>query len=137
FDPQAHNTSFSTYASYWIRNAIQRAIISYCSLIRVPERAYLMNARSCKLGGESTIAHSSDLGLDDNGDEATLENAIPDREPPYCDPEIAEKLAELNLALDQLTPLEQWTISRRFGLGDRPEKGMSYRQIAKISDKPF
>ncbi len=137
YDPETYNACFSTYATYWIRNMMQRAVIANCSLIRVPEYAYLRNSRSCKLGGESTISHSSDLGIDDNGDEATLENTIPDREPTYRDPEIAEKLAEMNLALDQLTPLERWTISRRFGLGDKPEKSLSYRQIAKMADMSF
>ncbi len=137
YDPSSHNASFSTYATYWIRNMMQRAVMNNCSLIRVPDRVYLLNSRSCKLGGESTISHSSNLGIDDNGNEATLDNTVPDREPFYCDPVKAERLAEMNLALDQLTPLERFTISRRFGLGDKPEKSMTYRQIAKMANMSF
>ena len=37
FDPQLHNTRFSSYATYWIRNAIQRAIAANASLIRLPD----------------------------------------------------------------------------------------------------
>ena len=44
FDPQLHNTRFSSYATYWIRNAIQRAIAANASLIRLPD--YMFRLRS-------------------------------------------------------------------------------------------
>lgn len=37
FNPQAHNVRFSTYASYWIRNFVCRAIVKNRSLIRLPD----------------------------------------------------------------------------------------------------
>ena len=46
YDPETHNTRFSTYASYWIRNTIQRAIAANFSLIRVPDYMFRLNVRS-------------------------------------------------------------------------------------------
>ena len=52
YDPETHNTRFSTYASYWIRNTIQRAIAANFSLIRVPDYMFRLNVRSHQVGGE-------------------------------------------------------------------------------------
>ena len=52
YDPETHNTRFSTYASYWIRNAIQRAIVANFSLIRLPEYMFRLNVRAHKDGGD-------------------------------------------------------------------------------------
>jgi RNA polymerase sigma factor (sigma-70 family) len=45
FNPQAHNVRFSTYASYWIRNFIARAIIKNRSLIRLPDYLSLLKSQ--------------------------------------------------------------------------------------------
>jgi len=52
YDPATHNTRFSTYASYWIRNAIQRAVVVNFSLIRVPEYMFRLNVQAHKDGGD-------------------------------------------------------------------------------------
>ncbi len=52
YDPETHNTRFSTYANYWIRNAIQRAITVNFSLIRLPEYMFRLNVRAHKDGGD-------------------------------------------------------------------------------------
>ena len=158
YDPETHNTRFSTYASYWIRNTIQRAIAANFSLIRVPDYMFRLNVRSHQVGGEprtkdrpapddrgsaalrsrleishrqrqllnhSMISRSSYCGVDDNGDETTLEETIADRHRPEHDLETAEKLDELHKALDQLTPVEAWLIRRHFGLDDPHEDSPS------------
>ncbi len=45
FNPQGHNVRFSTYASYWIRNFIARAIIKNRSLIRLPDYLSLLKSQ--------------------------------------------------------------------------------------------
>jgi len=52
YDPETHNTRFSTYASYWIRNSIQRAITVNFSLIRVPDYMFRLSVRAHKDGGD-------------------------------------------------------------------------------------
>ena len=162
YDPETHNTRFSTYASYWIRNTIQRAIAANFSLIRVPDYMFRLNVRSHQVGGEprtedgpapndrgsaalgsrleishrqrQLLNHSmisrSYCGVDDNGEETTLEETIADRHRPEHDLETAEKLDELHKALDQLTPVEAWLIRRRFGLGDPHEDSPSAVTLA-------
>lgn len=163
YDPETHNTRFSTYASYWIRNTIQRAIAANFSLIRVPDYMFRLNVRSHHVGGEprtedgaapddrgsaalgsrlkishrqrqllnhSMISRSSYYGVDDNGEETTLEETIADRHRPEHDLETAEKLDELHKALDQLTPVEAWLIRRRFGLDDPHEDSPSAVALA-------
>jgi RNA polymerase primary sigma factor len=44
FDPESHDVRFSTYASNGIRNAIQKAIATHGSLIRLPD--YMIRLRS-------------------------------------------------------------------------------------------
>ena len=129
YDPETHNTRFSTYASYWIRNTIQRAIAANFSLIRVPDYMFRLNVRAHKVGGEprtedgpapddrgsaalgsrleishrqrqllnhSMISRSSYCGIDDYGEETSLEETIADRHRPEHDLETAEKLDELH-----------------------------------------
>jgi RNA polymerase sigma factor (sigma-70 family) len=45
FNPQAHNVRFSTYASFWIRNFINRAIVKNRSLIRMPDYVCLLKSQ--------------------------------------------------------------------------------------------
>jgi RNA polymerase primary sigma factor len=44
FDPETHDVRFSTYATYWIRNAIQQAIAASGAMIRIPD--HIMRLRS-------------------------------------------------------------------------------------------
>jgi len=52
YNPETHNTRFSTYATYWIRNTIQRAIAVNVSLIRVPDYMYRLNVLVHKVGDD-------------------------------------------------------------------------------------
>jgi RNA polymerase primary sigma factor len=45
YDPEAHDVRFSTYASYWIRNAIQRSLAASCSLLRLPDYMFRLRSR--------------------------------------------------------------------------------------------
>jgi RNA polymerase primary sigma factor len=158
YNPETHNTRFSTYASYWIRNKIQRAIAANFSLIRVPDYMFRLNVRMHKVGGDprtedgaapgdresavldsrseithrqrqllnhSMISRSSYYGIDDYGEETSLEESIADMHRPEHNLETAETLDELRKALDQLTPVEAWLIRRRFGLDDPHEDSPS------------
>jgi RNA polymerase primary sigma factor len=133
YDPETHNTRFSTYASYWIRKTIQTSIAANFSLIRVPDYMFMLNVRSYQVGGESRVEIShhqrqllnrsmisrlSYCGVDDNGNKTTLEKTIADRHYPEHDLETVERLDELHKALELLTSLESWLICRHFGLTD-------------------
>ncbi|MGP0063511.1 MAG: sigma-70 family RNA polymerase sigma factor [Isosphaeraceae bacterium] len=55
FDPSSREARFSTYAKLWIKAFVYRALIANDSLIRVPERLFLLRQRYCQaieaLGG--------------------------------------------------------------------------------------
>lgn len=52
FDPETYNTRFSTYAAYWIRHAIQKAIAQNGSLIRLPDYMMVLRARFRRVSSE-------------------------------------------------------------------------------------
>jgi RNA polymerase primary sigma factor len=52
FNPQAHDVRFSTYASFWIRNFIGRAIMRNHSLIRLPDYLFLLRSQFHRAMGE-------------------------------------------------------------------------------------
>ena len=151
YDPETHNTRFATYARYWIRNKIQRAIAANFSLVRLPDYMFRLNARAHRVGVEprtekgaapddrgsaavgsrleishrqlhllkhSMISRSTYYGVDDYGEETSLEEILADSHYPEHDLETAEELDELHEAIDRLTPVEAWLIRRRFGLDD-------------------
>ena len=69
YDPATHNTRFSTYASYWIRNSIQRAISANFSLIRMPDYMFRLNVRKNKNDG---YPRTEDRAAMDDRESATL-----------------------------------------------------------------
>ena len=68
YDPETHNTRFSTYASYWIRNRIQRAVAANFSLVRLPDYMFRLNVRAHQVGGEPQIENGA--APDDRGSAA-------------------------------------------------------------------
>jgi len=52
YDPKTHNTRFSTYATYWIRNTIQRAVAANFSLVRLPDYMFRLIRQSRRVGEE-------------------------------------------------------------------------------------
>jgi RNA polymerase sigma factor (sigma-70 family) len=73
YDPKAHNTRFSAYAAYWIRNKIQRAVAANFSLVRLPEYMFRMNVRAHQLGVKPQIDNG--FAPDDPGP-AALESRL-------------------------------------------------------------
>jgi RNA polymerase primary sigma factor len=143
YDPQVHNTRFSSYATYWIRNAIQRAVAANASLIRLPDYMFRLknqfrqsnaqgnadpqagetsgtkistNRYKCLLHAMMERAPYSMIGVD--GEVSSLEDAIADPHRPDREAERQEAIDELHAALQRLTPLEAWVVRWRFGLGD-------------------
>jgi RNA polymerase primary sigma factor len=68
FDPEGHQVRFSSYATFWIRNSIQRAIARNVSLIKVPTYMYVLRSRFQRVMNE----FKSDQGLEAGGGPAAL-----------------------------------------------------------------
>src|SRR6202020_2487303 len=45
FDPSTHAARFATYATYWIRCFIVRALASHGSLVQLPEESHILRLR--------------------------------------------------------------------------------------------
>lgn len=143
YDPQPHNARFSTYASYWIRNKIQRAVIANSSLIRLPDYIFRVRARfgrtlaQVKAGDLSLetalielskrryryllrtmITRSPFLLVDKEGEETSLGACVIDPYEPEREVERQETIELVQHALDRLSPIEAWIIRRRFGIVD-------------------
>ncbi len=163
YDPEKHDTLFSTYASYWIRNKIQRAVAANFSLIRMPDYMFRLNVKSHKANGEprnsnrnepihqelilpaehagitkrqhrllnqSMILQSSYHKIDDISDGIDLAEAATSRHCPGLALESEERLDKVQMAIQQLTPLEAWLIRRHFGLVDSHEH--SFPAVSRV-----
>ena len=140
FDPR-FNTRFSTYASFWIKEAIQSALCNTTAMIRIPVHAInLLNKWR-----RTTVALERALGRVPQFDEVAgamnlpegqrriIEQALCTRyrsdagempievaaqpEEPLADLEDAEDLDELRDRLERLSPRERTVITLRYGLG--------------------
>jgi len=112
---------FSTYATWWIRQSLQRAVQSKGRAIRLPEDAIAQEMATEKDGGEvqlrlPRVVASLDqpLGIDAN---ATLGDIISD-ETSSMEDEISMTLSLKSLvdAIKRLPPLDQEVVKLRFGL---------------------
>jgi RNA polymerase sigma factor (sigma-70 family) len=147
FNPSTHAIRFSSYATFWIRAFIQRAVSNNSSLVRLPEHTRLLrerylravrelgkqnDAQTKSVGQESPsraeIAHHLGIPL------RQIERAWPvlgerafcvDLDAPPTDFQTAEndllereEHAVVHAALRRLTPFEAWVIRERFGLGE-------------------
>ncbi|WP_437192977.1 sigma-70 family RNA polymerase sigma factor [Planctomicrobium sp. SH527] len=74
FDPDM-NTRFSTYASYWIKQSIKRALINSAKTIRVP--AYMVELLSKWRRANSKLA--DELGRTPTADEVARELELPSK----------------------------------------------------------
>ena len=138
---------FSTYATWWIRQAITRALIDQTKTIRVPVHMMELYSKVSKasrelisyLGREpSTEEIAERLGVPAKkvadvyravqepialqtiiGDEATLEEFIHDNNSssPYSDVEKKKIFEQILQILNTLTPREEKVIRMRFGIG--------------------
>ena len=123
---------FSTYATFWIRQSIGRALDQKASLIRLPsDRSASLRAALRHSGGDSdglddenawlqriSTPTSLDKNIGDEGD-STLVDLIGDDAPSPEDHALESDRKEMIRGLlDRLDPRAQLAVARRFGLID-------------------
>ena len=132
---------FSTYATFWIRQAIGRALDQKGSLIRIPgDRAAALRSALRQAGGELesldaanaelhllTSTASLDKTIGDDGD-ATLGDLVPDDQLTPEDIVVAAVEGDLvGELLESLDDRARYAVEARFGLLDGERK--SFRQV--------
>ena len=134
---------FSTYATFWIRQSIGRALDQKASLIRLPsDRSASLRAALRHSGGDSdglddenawlqriSTPTSLDKNIGDEGD-STLVDLIGDDAPSPEDHALENDRKEMIRGLlDRLDPRAQLAVARRFGLIDG--ESHSYREAGE------
>ena len=134
---------FSTYATFWIRQSIGRALDQKASLIRLPsDRSASLRAALRHSGGDSdglddenawlqriNTPTSLDKNIGDDGD-STLVDLIGDDAPSPEDHALENDRKEMIRGLlDRLDPRAQLAVARRFGLIDG--ESHSYREVGE------
>jgi RNA polymerase sigma factor (sigma-70 family) len=145
FDPVAYGSRFQTYASFWIRTSIHRALVVNGSLIRRSEYVSLLRLRYVRairaLEGRSegvdeegdadlaqtkldAIAERMGVSLrkvktaqrpQAGGKRVAVEELAAVRQPPDADLIDQENDELLHAALFRLHPFEAWVIRERYG----------------------
>jgi RNA polymerase sigma factor (sigma-70 family) len=145
FDPSTHGIRFSSYAAFWVRAFVQRAISNEGSLVRLPEYTRLLRERCLRAlrelemqghvqpepaGEESPGSaptalypglshHSIDLVQKGSGEPALCsapDGQLTQFQTPEDDLLEQEERAAVHTALRRLNPFEAWVIRERFGL---------------------
>ena len=134
---------FSTYATFWIRQSIGRALDLKSSLVRIPEersaslRAALrhVSGDGDELDGEHARLHrlttpsSLDRAVGDD-DSSTLGDLVPDAAPGPEVEAMAKSEEEMVTGLiDVLEPRARQAVEQRFGLVDGRKR--SYREVGE------
>ena len=134
---------FSTYATFWIRQSIGRALDQKASLIRLPsDRSASLRAALRHSVGDSdglddenawlqriSTPTSLDKNIGDEGD-STLVDLIGDDAPSPEDHALESDRKEMIRGLlDRLDPRAQLAVARRFGLIDG--ESHSYREVGE------
>ena len=134
---------FSTYATFWIRQSIGRALDQKASLIRLPsDRSASLRAALRHCGGDRdglddenawlqriSTPTSLDKNIGDDGD-STLVDLIGDDAPSPEDHALENDRKEMIRGLlDRLDPRAQLAVARRFGLIDG--ESHSYREVGE------
>ena len=131
--------AFSTYASWWIRQAIQRAVRTTSRTIRLPERALL---RAGSEGGDEAteglprVVASLDQQVSDMGTTRLSEVVAGDE--PAVEDAVVDELTRRTLwsALDALPEGERAVLLARFGLGrDRPASVAATARELVLADR--
>ncbi len=135
---------FSTYATFWIRQAIGRALDQKASLVRLPsERSAQLRAALRAVSGEGdelddelanlhrlSTPTSLDRTIGEDGDQE-LVDLIPDATP---GPEhlVMEQLRDemISSLLDNLEPRARVAVEHRFGLLDGQRR--SFREVGEV-----
>jgi RNA polymerase primary sigma factor len=134
---------FSTYATFWIRQAIGRALDQKASLVRLPgDRSASLRAALRQVSGDGdelddeharlhrlTTPTSLDRTIGDD-DSNELVDLLPDANP-GPEAEVVGKLAEnlITELLDLLDPRARYAVEQRFGLQDGRKR--SYREVGE------
>jgi RNA polymerase primary sigma factor len=117
FDPTV-GTRFSTYASYWIKQSIKRALINSAKTIRIP--AYMVELLSKWRRANSRL--SEELGPQTDQAEAgwSLGEMVMDERTKTPEDELLESdvLRHVLKMIDHMDPREATVLRMRFGLGD-------------------
>jgi RNA polymerase primary sigma factor len=154
FDPSTHTARFPTYATYWIRCFIVRALACNGSLIQRPEKLHLvrlqyrkavdeLRARGAAASGDpgsilpsldevagylGVAAHRLEearLAEEEQGVCQSLADlTLADGPAPDQDAVANEDRTILCAALRRLSPFEAWVIHERFGLGEPPGRAI-------------
>jgi len=134
---------FSTYATFWIRQSIGRALDQKGSLIRIPgDRAAALRSALRQAGGDTdtldaynaelhllTSTASLDKTVGDDGD-ATLGDLLPDDVMSPEDVVMAGVDGDLvSEMLESLDPRARFAVEARFGLLDGERK--SFREVGQ------
>ena len=134
---------FSTYATFWIRQAIGRALDQKASLVRLPgDRSASLRAALRQVSGDGdelddehsrlhrlTTPTSLDRQIGDDGDNE-LVDILPDSLP-GPEAEVIAKAEEQMVTdlLDRLDHRARWAVEQRFGLRDGRKR--SYREVGE------
>jgi RNA polymerase primary sigma factor len=154
FDPSTHTARFSTYATYWIRCFIVRALASNGSLIQRPEKSHLVRLQYRKavdeLSARGTAASGEPAPKSPSLDEVATYLGVPrhlleEEGLTQSEQGVCQSLTDMTLAdgpapdqdvltnedrmlvcaaLRRLSPFEAWVICERFGLGEPPGRGI-------------
>ena len=119
FDPEAHGTRFSTYASYWIRNTIMRATSGDGSMIHFPYYLATLRKRFDRVKAEIVSLRRSSA------------------EGPWGDPTVEEVAAQMGIKPRRLRFLQQAQVdckSYSTSTLDAEDAGASEEQISE--DRP-
>ena len=165
FDPLTHSARFATYATYWIRCFIVRALASNGSLIHRPEHAQLLRlqyreavdalrARRAAAGSEpgspsptleevsqylGVPAHRLEEANLIQSDQAVCQSladlTLADGPAPEDSLVITEDRAMVGAALRRLSPFEAWVICERFGLDKPHGRGIRQAPIVRASSE--
>lgn len=124
FDPASHDVRFSTYASTGIRNAIQKAIATHGSLIRLPDYMIRLRSKYRRTVGDLHAEEFENAGTEDRA--ASL----------GTDHEIATRLGISLDALDRVRLTEfEWTDFHRDP--DEPDASPLEETVADDSQPLF
>lgn len=129
FDPEM-NTRFSTYASYWIKQSIKRALVNSAKTIRIP--AYMVELLS--KWRRATAMLSESLGRTPTADEVATELGLPKKKL-----RIVKKAIELYNSTPQTEqPDSNWTLGevipddRHHGPDHELIEGDNLRHVMKM-----